>query len=285
MTDDEKKEELLRELAKADSNAEQLEKDIKDIGKGLRLVRDATKPYSRMVKLTPAGEMPPGSLDSQLSTWKGWNAGAQQFSQFLSSVPMSAMNYGSVNSAMHSASSYLTVLKPLDGLAMKQAMDQLTGAVSKQELADKALGLLKTLDLDHRPADRKSPLDLLNEAREAMERPATDDSVASITLPLRQSIEGAIAELTRRRPVQEKTGNAKAKITSIGVHCGKAGLSASYFEQKGEEATELLNKLSGTKEADLDRVRVTSLYQRGLLLLVALLESVDGGKLRKTEGE
>jgi hypothetical protein len=43
--------------------------------------------------------------------------------------------------------------------------------------------------------------------------------------------------------------------------------------------------LSGTKEADLDRVQLTSLYQRGLLLLVALLESVDGGKLRKIEGE
>jgi hypothetical protein len=67
MTDDEKKEELLRELAKADSNAEHLEKDIKDIGKGLRLVRDTTKPYRRMVKLTPAGEMPLGSLDSQLN--------------------------------------------------------------------------------------------------------------------------------------------------------------------------------------------------------------------------
>ena len=43
------------------------------------------------------------------------------------------MNYGSVNSAMHTASGYITVIKSLDGPAMQQAMDQLTGAVTKQE--------------------------------------------------------------------------------------------------------------------------------------------------------
>jgi hypothetical protein len=285
MTDEEKKAELLQEMMSVPGNAEYLEKELRDAAKGVRLVRDVIQPLIHILKATPAGEMLPGSLDNQLSTWKSWNSGAQQFSQFLNSVPMSAMNYGSVNSAMHTASSYITVTKQIDGPAVKRAMEQLTGAVSKQELADKAMGLLNKLDLDHHAADRRSPVDLLNEARGAMEGPVTDDSVTSILIPLRESIEAALAELIRRRPQQEKTKGAKAKIVSVGAHCGKTGLSAAYFEQKGEEAEVLLGKLSGGKQAAYDRLQLTSLYQRGLLLLVALLESVDGGKLRRTAGE
>jgi len=276
MTEEEKKAELLRQLANAEGQAEQLEKEVKDLGKGLRLVRDAVKPYVRLLKL--AGGMPPGSLDSQLGTWTSWNSQAQQFGNFLNSVPMSAMNYGSVNSAMHSAS--FTIINQFNAPAMQQAMEELTKVVTKQELAAKAIDLLKKLDLDHRAPDRRSPVDLLNEAREAMERPATDDSVTSILIPLRESIEAAIAELIRRRPQQEEAKKTPAKIISIGQHCGKAGLASGHFERKGDEAAELLNKLSGTKQAGLDRIRLTSLYQQGLLLLVALLESVDGSKLK-----
>ena len=88
MTDEEKKARLLKQLADADVQAEQSEKDINDLGKSFRLIRDAAKPFISFLNLASAKEMPPGSLDSQLSTWTSWNSQAKQFSTFMNSVPM-----------------------------------------------------------------------------------------------------------------------------------------------------------------------------------------------------
>jgi hypothetical protein len=101
--------ELLHEMMSVPGNAEQLEKELRDAAKGVRLVRDAIKPIIRILKATPAGEMPPGSLDNQLSTWRSWNLGALQFSEILKSAPMSAMNYRSEETIKKQLMSVLTL--------------------------------------------------------------------------------------------------------------------------------------------------------------------------------
>jgi hypothetical protein len=67
MTDDETKDELLRELANVDDRAEQLEKAVREAGKSLRLVRDAITPFRNLLKATPAKELPRGELMRQLT--------------------------------------------------------------------------------------------------------------------------------------------------------------------------------------------------------------------------
>jgi len=89
-----------------------------------------------------------------------------------------------------------------------------------------------------------------------------------------------LAELVRRRPLQEDTGNAKDKILSIGRHCGHTSLAASHFEEIGDKAYGLPKELSGGKQTAYTREHLQSLFLRGTLLLNSLLESIDATKIR-----
>jgi hypothetical protein len=280
MTDEEKKSAAIRQIENAGTTAKALGGALNEASKSMHLVQDVMPSVIAIFNAIPADQMPPGAWDKQMNLWQDWEQNAGEFHKLLtSSVPMSAISYNSVNTTVTAVTGFMADNSGVN-FTIQDTFGWLMNTLSKQELADKAIGLLKELDLDHRAADRKCPVDLLIEAREAMERPATDDSVTSILIPLRESIEAAITELVRRRPQQEEAKKTQAKVISIGAHCGKTGLSAVHFEQKGEEAAMLLNRLSGAKQAGLDRVRLTALYQEGLLLLAALLESVDGSKLR-----
>jgi hypothetical protein len=74
------------------------------------------------------------------------------------------------------------------------------------------------LGLDRRSGNDRPALDLLHEAKSAMDRPVLGDGgPTSVLIPLRESIDAAIAELVRRRAKQEPVKGWKEKVVSVGT--------------------------------------------------------------------
>lgn len=194
---------------------------------------------------------------------------------------ISGMTVSSVNSAYSTASSWWFTdpnnsLKP-----MPPGFTTVTKVIERYESVDKAIVAMQKLGLDLRGGTSRPATELLAEAKAAMERPVVGEGgPVSILVPLRESINTVLAELVRRRPLQEDTGNAKDKILSIGRHCGHASLATSHFEEIGDKAYSLLKELSSGKQTAYTREHLQSLFLRGTLLLNSLMESIDATKLR-----
>ena len=73
----------------------------------------------------------------------------------------------------------------------------------------------------------------------------------------------------------------RGKVMSIGAHCGKPTLAADHFERLGDNAETIMDRLSSAKQAAMDRRSLLESFHQGLLMLNALLESVDETKVRK----
>jgi hypothetical protein len=148
--------------------------------------------------------------------------------------------------AMVSSTPLWSAPLPADVEAAKRRLHQ---TLERFPLAEQAQSLMQRLGLDRRSGSRRAPLELLAEARGALEVPAfTHGALTSVLIPLRECIEAAIAELLRRRPTQEPAGKAQEKLRSIGRQCHRDGLDAAYFERLALESEALLDDLSGRVE-------------------------------------
>jgi hypothetical protein len=281
MTEDEKKAEAIRLLENAEHEAVKVEAVVQEIGKNARFVRDVARPFAQILRGIPADQMPPGGWDYQIESWRIWHSGAAEAQKMLSGiVPIGAMTYASVNSTFTTASMFFSQDQQKFPPGDAEAYAAVSQIIERQGLAGKATASMQRLGLDRHVGDRRSAVDLLHEANGAMERPVVEDGVTSVLIPLRESIDSVIAELLRRRPQQEQAKNWKDKVVSIGRHCGNASIPAGQFDKLGNDAKLLWGELSGAKQAGMDRQRLMSLIQRGLLLLNGLLEGVDESKLR-----
>jgi hypothetical protein len=57
-------------------------------------------------------------------------------------------------------------------------------------------------------------------------------------------------------------------------------VSAEQLDTLGNDASALMNGLSGAKQASMSRQQIMTYFQRGLLLLNTLLDGIDASKLR-----
>jgi hypothetical protein len=149
---------------------------------------------------------------------------------------------------------------------------QLGQILDRPHLLDEVQSSMRRLGLDPR---------LLNEANGALERPVLHEGgPVSVLITLRECINRALAELLRRRPMQEPASKMCDKLTSLGRQCARAALQEAHFERLGVEGDLLLNDLSSAKQADMARQQLNDLFNRGVLFLNALTSSVDETRLR-----
>jgi hypothetical protein len=140
---------------------------------------------------------------------------------------------------------------------------------------------MRRLGLDTKRGSNRSALELLDAAHTALEQPSCNDGDAvSILITLRESINSMFAGLIARRPTQESAKKDREKVISIGSQCGRNGLAPAHFERLGDDASALLNHLSGSKQADVPRERLIEDFQQGLLFLNAFMSSIDETKLK-----
>jgi hypothetical protein len=272
-------EELVELLKGVTAQGKKLEAMGREAIQAGRLSQDVAPGMVEVYATIPASSLPRSDWQREIDNWTGWSTGISQMSNYMPAI--TGMTVSSVNSAYSTASTSWFGDPGNLGKPTPTAFTYVTKVIERYESADKAIAAMKNLGLDNRGGRSRPATDLLAESKAAMERPVIGDGgPPSILLPLRESINVAVAELLRRRQQQEPTGNAKDKIESIGRHCRHASYTASYFEKIGDEALKLLNELSGGKQAAYARDHLQALFIRGTLLLNSLLEGIDENKLR-----
>ncbi len=249
-----------------------------------RFVQDIAKPLAQVYREIPADQMPTGEWTRQKQGWISWHGMAARLQAIQPSVnSFSAMAMSSANSAVAGA---VTWFAPFHGAlqappAAASAMTSINQTLERFPLFEKALSSMRRIGLDRRGGDSRPALDLLHEAKGSMERPVVGDGGAvSVLISLRECIGAAITELVRRRPKQEEARRWSAKLVSVGSQCARASLSAGHFARLGEDADRLMDQLSGAKQTCMDRAQLIGLFNRGLLFLNAMMDSIDESTLK-----
>lgn len=288
MADDpaKKKDELLQMLSQVESQAERLELLGQDIVRSARLSRDVAGPIRELLFHVPVGNLSSERLDREVMGWRSWYVAAGELEKARTSVN----SFVALSSAVASSScdTFTVVaaapdLAPPVRIAVESAEARLRQIFERFPLLEQAASAMGRLGLDAPAGARRTPRQLLAEAQAALEQPSLQEGApASVLIPLRECLDSTIAALLRRRRVQEPTPKIGDKLTSLGRHCARPGLPARHFERQAADAERLLNDLSTAKQAAMSRQQQTDLFYRGLLVLNALLESIDETLLRPT---
>jgi hypothetical protein len=161
------------------------------------------------------------------------------------------------------------------------AKAQLASIANATAQMDDVRNCMLRLGLNIRVASR-STLELLEDAKLALDQPQTPnaDEALPVLIALRESILSSLDQLIKRRSIQEPAGKIQEKIKSLGNQCGRPSLQSSFFDRLGTDGADLLNRLSGKKQATMPRSEIMNLFNEGLLFLRTLLEALDETKLR-----
>jgi len=168
-------------------------------------------------------------------------------------------------------------------VGVENSRTNLFRALDRYPLIDKAIASMRRLGLDSRGGSSRKPGELLNEAWGALERPVVGDGgPVSVLISLRECIDAVITELIRRRPRQVGAKGWHGKVVSVGGQCGRCSLPPDHFDRIGADAETLIDQLSAAKQTRIDREQLMECFNRGLLFLNALLDSIDEGRLRQS---
>jgi len=164
---------------------------------------------------------------------------------------------------------------------IQAARAQFNQVLERAPLVETARLSLRRLKLDHRGGGDRTPLEILEQAKAALDRPSLAEAESlPVLVALRECIDASIAELVRRRLEQEPAGSIRDKLPSLGRHCARPDLDADHFDRLATDWHSLSNRLSGAKQAKLSRQQVSELFHQGLVFLNALLDSIDETRLR-----
>jgi hypothetical protein len=279
-----KKEELLRLIGDADAEAHRLESQAQEVVQFSRFIQDVTEPLRDIVGLAPVDALALEEWDRQVEGWRSWHETTRQLSNSITACS----TYGALTEAVTNTT--VSGVMPVfgDGLsalapppAFQASKTKLFQTLERFPLFDRALASMRRLRLDWRGGNSRTPTDLLQEAKGALERPViADGGPVSVLLPLRESIDAVLTELVRRRPTQGQVKGWSRKIVSVGGQCAMPAMPANHFERLGTDAETLMNELSGAKQTDMSRSQLAEFFNRGLLFLNALMDSIDESRLR-----
>jgi hypothetical protein len=277
-----KKDELYQLLADVEKKAPSLEKLGQDLTRAARNSRDLAACFRDVVRNIPSDDL----LDEErwrrtIDGWKDWHSLASDVERsrsLVSSFSVTATGATvSATSMMHELGPVPPFLEPF----MLTAKTKLAQIIELPPLADDVRKSMKRLRLDTRTEVYQTALQLFDQAKGAFDQPTDSGKGAvSVFIPLRECINVALDDLLKRRPQQEPARKPRNKIISIGAQCGRAHLQLPYFERLGADADDLLDRLSGTKQASMTREKIIELFREGLLFLKAFLESIDENRLR-----
>jgi hypothetical protein len=279
-----RKDKLVRLLSDVETQAQRLETLGQDIARSARLSRDVVSPVRDLVSQLPADVLTSGHWDRLVESWRLWQIKAGELATSHTAVnSFNAVSF-TVTSTSSEAIAVVVRSSPLSSQIpadIESTMSRFHQTLERFPLIDNARSSMKRLRLDVRRGSKRTPMELLNEAQEALERPVSQEGgTVSILIALRECIHSTIGDLLRRRPTQEAAARFRDKLASLGRQCARPGLQEPHFDRMAADADVLLNDLSGTKQADLPRQQLIKLFHRGLLFLNALMNSVDESRLR-----
>jgi hypothetical protein len=286
MTDDlsQKKDEALRLFGNIGPEAKKLEDLANQVAQYARFASDIASPVSEILNQSPPEILTSEQWDSQIGGLKAWHSSVQGLQSAVTNINSfvalsQAVTNTAVSGVMVAWPHYPATSPPPP--VVEKARTTLFQTLERFSLIDKAAVSLRRLGPDVR-SGKNSSATLLEEARSALERPVYQDGGAvSVLICLRECIDASVTEMVRRRPRQELiTGGWKGKVAAIGRQCARPGLPTDHFDRVGQEIDKVMNDLSGTKQAAMPRPQLLEQFNRGLLALIALLDSIDESLLR-----
>jgi hypothetical protein len=279
-----KKEELIRLLGEVGPQARKLEVIGQELVQFARFTSDVAGPLGELIAQIPDDRLPVDEWSRQVAGWRSWQDTARQLQASQTMINSfgamtEAVTNTSVSGVMPVISSGALFLPPAPPIEIPKT--KLFQTLDRYPLIARATASMRRLGLDKRGGTARTPLDLLEEARGALDRPVIGDGgPVSVLVSLRECIDAVITELVRRRPRQEVTKGWKGKVTSVGCQCARPMLSPDHFDRLGLDAESLMNQLSGAKQGGMGRDQLAEFFNQGLLFLNALMDSIDEAKVR-----
>lgn len=275
----EKRKKLIEILDEAEVSHAKLRDQAKKIAEDAQKARD----HARITKVIAESQSPLSDQEVQRleSSWQQQNDAARSWTGELGE---SRGVYGPVFQSTILTSTNTatgTVVGAMYDLNQSPAIQQTVAFYSalerRQESTEQLREAIVRCGLDSRQGDRRSVLEFLNEAEDAI---TSGTSPIAVLIPLREAINAAIESLLRRSRGQEPASTWKEKVLSIGRRCGKANLPSGYFDRLADAANSQINELSGIKPRGISRVFVLVFFNDGLQFLLTLLDGVDETRLR-----
>jgi hypothetical protein len=259
----------------------EFDKQVMQAARDIQFLEDTADCVEEWINAVPEESVNPAYWDFLAGAFKDVSDSTQSFGPMvsaLSNFSAVASNTGmTVTSVVHSVG----IPPHVEASILNVAIERFDRLLDRNLLIPEVKSLLRKFGLDARAGSDRSPLELFEDAVAALEAPNTpDDSPSSITLPVRHCIDDSIERLLKRQQVQARQKGRPSKISFIGQHSGKNGLTVDHFERLGFDVETLNDDLSDTKSAALPRYDAIKLFERGALFIKSLLSSVDESKLR-----
>jgi len=223
-------------------------------------------------------------IDSVIKDWKLLNNQADITIQEFGKIDFKSFNTSS-GVASISVSGYFDpkFILPINEASIHpliiEKYNKIEEIISKNSKETEVISLLKEFELDQAAKGRKSALEQFQIAQEAFKKPINPASTSLI--PMRESIRTTIDFLLKRRSKQEKTGNERAKIISIGKQLKRDTVPEEPIESLSDKWVELLDKyLSSAKEESISRDEWRNRLAQATIFLSSLLNALDVKKCK-----
>lgn len=280
---DPKKGELQKLVSDAADKAASIQRMGQSLVKGAVQSLDVASCLSQFLQRLPEECLPRTALKHEITGWQMWHKRADQALASAGTVYdfTVAVSTATATTSGTFVNAVLYEQSPEIQNAVRFASAQMNKIIECPVLMNEVKSCMKRLGLDRASHSNRGPLDLLEEAYAALERPSgSESSPVAVLISLRESVNMTLSELLRRRPTQEPAGNQGEKVRSIGRQCGRAEVAADIFNQQADVVDDLIANLSSAKSQALSRTRMSELLTSGLLFLKAFLDSLDSAKMR-----
>jgi hypothetical protein len=247
-------------------------------------VKDIADASETLIRSASLEKLPEDEIDREVGAWGSAAHAIRSIVQGVSSQH----DIGYVTSILTSAASGLIMYNgpspscsSIDPGAITIPVQRLNDVLEKADWMEQVRRQLVRLHLGSAISGVRSPQALLDEANTAYLRPSSGaPNPAAILIPLREAILALVAELLRRRPKQESTSSQRKKIESICAQCGRSTLDSGQVSHMADEYDRIVNDLSNSKQAQMDRQQIRASLTRGFAFLEGFLGMIDDTKLQ-----
>ena len=280
----EKKDKLLEILGNAKKDADNLTSAGRDIVKKGQFAADLANCSEEYIRCLPDDSFfSPQQWDNQINAWTQWREEAgHAYAKFRIQALDFASDSTSVATSAAISSVYIPSLPQPSQAPARKAYERYEQLLEQLNEIKEFEAELNRLGLVSPGSGHEGILSLLRQSDHAFKMPSTKEvSPSAVLIPLREAINKSLADLLPKRPQQEAANGHRGKITSICKQCSRDGVSSTQIDQLANQAEELNNLLSRSKQDAMTRDRVRELMNRGFILLRSFLKTIDDNKLRK----
>ena len=278
-----KKNQLLSEIGKVETEASRLLNEGQLIVKNSQYIKEISKGAKKFIGAFPDDQyLAPGEWDNQIMHWKNYSASLSNTSY---TIPMS------LGTDSTSATATLVNLVFKDDNIQKlpitereiarTAVNEIKNVIERSPLQEEVIHEMQRLGLENTFQGERSAITLLGEAVSSIQYPAGDEPSPTLLLALRGSIEKTLADLLRKRPRQETCKNYAEKVKSILAQCGLDSLSPLVIDQLINDVGPLHDALSSGKGKRITNNYLNELLIQSELFLKLFFQCIDAGKLRQ----